>query len=107
MTVQSRDGSIPIIAGWHLLAQAEGEKNFMKEIRLTPEDLAERWKVPTTTLSQWRWNGKGPQFIRLGKHIVYRLQDVELFEEQKLRRDTTHTGYVLASKEETRTERRR
>lgn len=104
MTVQLRDVSIPIIAGWHLLAQ-QGEKNSMKEIRLTPEDLAERWKVPTTTLSQWRWKGGGPQFIRLGKHIVYRLQDIELFEEQKLRRDTTHTGYVLASKEETRTER--
>ena len=80
MTVQLRDVSIPIIA--------------------------ERWKVPTTTLSQWRWNGKGPQFIRLGKHIVYRLQDVELFEEQKLRRDTTRTGYVLSLKEETRIERR-
>lgn len=45
----------------------------MQEIRLALEDLAERW------------NGRDPEFLRLGKHIVYRLQDVELFEEQKLR----------------------
>lgn len=76
----------------------------MKETRLTPEDLAERWNIPTKTLSQWRWNGRGPEFLRLGKHIVYRLQDVELFEEQKLWRDTIPTVYELAFNEETKKE---
>lgn len=71
-----------------------------KEKHLKPEDLAARWGVPLTTLSQWRWNGRGPEFLKLGKHIAYRIRDVEIFEEQKLRRDTTCTGYELTSKEE-------
>ena len=71
-----------------------------KEKHLKPEDLAVRWGVPLTTLSQWRWNGRGPEFLKLGKHIAYRIQDVEVFEEQKLRRDTTCTGYSLAPKAE-------
>jgi predicted site-specific integrase-resolvase len=64
----------------------------MKEKRLTPEELAELWNVPLATLSQWRWNGRGPEFIKLGKRIMYRLQEVEVFEEEKLRRSTTRKG---------------
>lgn len=58
---------------------------------LTPKDLANRWSVSLHTLSQWRWNGKGPLFVKLGSRVMYRIQDVEYFEEQKLRRDTTQT----------------
>lgn len=72
--------------------------DFMKDYLLTPETLASRWQLPLATLSQWRWNGKGPEFIRLGKHILYRLEDVMIFEQQKRRRDTTRTEYQLASK---------
>ena len=70
-----------------------------KEIHLTPENLAERWNVPLTTLSQWRWNGRGPHYLKLGKRIAYRLQEVEDFEKTKLRRDTTCTGQALESSE--------
>ena len=61
----------------------------MTNVNLTPEELFERWNVPLATLSRWRWTGKGPKFMRLGKHIVYRLQDIERFEEAQVRRDTT------------------
>ncbi|MBY0501658.1 MAG: helix-turn-helix domain-containing protein [Alphaproteobacteria bacterium] len=64
----------------------------MKEKRLTPEELSELWNVPLATLSQWRWNGRGPEFIKLGKHILYRLQEVEVFEKEKLRKNTTRKG---------------
>jgi hypothetical protein len=64
----------------------------MKEKRLTPEELSELWNVPLATLSQWRWNGRGPEFIKLGKHILYRLQEVEIFEKEKLRKNTTRKG---------------
>ena len=60
----------------------------MKEKRLTLEDLAERWNVPLATLSQWRWNGLGSDYMKLGKHTVHRLQEIELSEERKLRRNT-------------------
>lgn len=63
----------------------------MQKMLLTPEDLLTRWEVPLTTLSQWRWNGKGPKYIKLGRHILYRLPDVERFEEKKLRQNTACT----------------
>lgn len=56
---------------------------------LTPQNLAERWSLAPHTLSQWRWSGKGPQYLKLGKRILYRLDDVETFEQNKLRRHTS------------------
>ncbi len=56
---------------------------------ITPEALAERWNLTIATLSQWRWNGRGPHYLKIGRRILYRLQDVEDFEECKLRSSTT------------------
>ena len=64
----------------------------MKEKRLTLEDLAERWNVPLATLSQRRWNGLGPDYMKLGKHTVHRLQEIEISEEGKLRQNITREG---------------
>jgi predicted site-specific integrase-resolvase len=55
---------------------------------LTPNDLAERWKLTPATLSQWRWNGKGPYFMKLGRRILYRIEDVENFEQEQRRQNT-------------------
>lgn len=62
--------------------------------KLTPKQLSELWDVPLATLSQWRWNGKGPEFIKIGKHIKYRKEDVARFELENLRKDTTCKGFV-------------
>lgn len=55
---------------------------------LTPEELSERWSLPLTTLSQWRWTGKGPYFSKLGKRIRYNLEDIIHFEEGIVRKNT-------------------
>ncbi len=57
---------------------------------ITPDTLAERWSITKTTLSQWRWNGRGPKYLKLGRRVMYRIQDIEEFEDQKVRRDTSH-----------------
>lgn len=44
---------------------------------LTPPELSEHLGVPVATLSQWRYLGKGPAFMRVGKHIRYRSEAVE------------------------------
>jgi hypothetical protein len=36
--------------------------------------------MSTRTLERWRWLRYGPAFLRLGKVVVYRLEDVEAFE---------------------------
>ena len=63
----------------------------MKSAFLTPDDLATRWSTTPNTLSQWRWNGRGPQFFKLGRRVLYKLQDVERFEEGKCYQNTSQT----------------
>lgn len=62
---------------------------------LTPDDLAERWNISSTTLKKWRWSGRGPKYVKIGRGALYRLQDIEKFEEQKLRCNTSQTDFNL------------
>lgn len=39
-------------------------------------DLAEILDVKTQTLASWRAENKGPDYVKLGKSIFYRKQDV-------------------------------
>ena len=47
---------------------------------LDQSGLAERWRVSMRTLEQWRWQGKGPRYLKIGGRVVYRVEDVEAFE---------------------------
>lgn len=64
----------------------------MNQNLITPQELSSRWTIGTKTLSQWRWSGKGPQFLKLGKRIMYRMQDVENFEKESLFKSTVQYG---------------
>jgi hypothetical protein len=44
------------------------------------EQLARRWNISPRTLERWRWQRKGPPYLRIGGRVVYRLDDVEAFE---------------------------
>ena len=63
----------------------------MNQNLMTPSVLANRWNIKIKTLSQWRWNGRGPQFLKLGRTVMYRRQDIEVFEQERLWSDTTHS----------------
>jgi hypothetical protein len=67
-----------------LIAEEQMNKNL-----ITPALLADRWNINVATLSQWRWNGRGPSYLKLGRRVMYRLQDVETFEDQHLRAHTS------------------
>lgn len=47
---------------------------------ITRPQLADRIKVPLTTLNQWATQGKGPRYARFGRHCRYRLSDVIAWE---------------------------
>ena len=47
-------------------------------------ELAQRWQISEATLERWRSQRKGPQFLRLGGQIRYRLADVESYELEKM-----------------------
>lgn len=55
---------------------------------LTIDELAERWKVHRGSLSNWRVQGKGPKFIKVGKTVLYPVSEVEGYEKQQLKGST-------------------
>ena len=52
---------------------------------LTQAALAKRWKVSPRTLERWRWLGRGPQYMKVGGQVRYRLPDIEAYEAAQLR----------------------
>lgn len=44
---------------------------------LSPAELAEMCGVPLGTVYRWNHNGTGPEVLHIGKHVRYRLVDVE------------------------------
>lgn len=43
---------------------------------LTPVEVGEYLGVPIGTLANWRYLGRGPAFIRFGRHVRYRATDI-------------------------------
>ena len=49
-------------------------------------DLSRRWKVSPRTLERWRWLKQGPEYLKVGGRVVYRVEDIEAFEVAQVRR---------------------
>jgi hypothetical protein len=47
---------------------------------LNQVQLARRWSISPRTLERWRWLKQGPAYLKIGGHVVYRLDDIEEFE---------------------------
>lgn len=54
----------------------------MEITHLNQYDLAKRWRMSQRTLERWRWQGIGPTYLKLGMRIVYRIADIEAFEQK-------------------------
>jgi predicted DNA-binding transcriptional regulator AlpA len=50
---------------------------------LSPDSLAERWKVPVKTIYHWNTTHSGPRFMKIGRHVRYRLRDVVAWENSR------------------------
>jgi hypothetical protein len=48
-------------------------------------ELSRRWRLSPRTLERWRYQGTGPQFLKVGGRVVYRLADIEAFEAEQVR----------------------
>ena len=59
-------------------------------MNLTTEELAARWKMSPQTLENWRSQGTGPKYIKLGDAksalVIYRLTDIEKWERKHERK---------------------
>ena len=43
---------------------------------LTPSALSKHLGIPVTTLANWRYLHRGPVYVRVGRHVRYRVEDV-------------------------------
>ncbi len=50
---------------------------------LAPKDLAEREGVPLATVHAWNRRRTGPRFMKIGRHVRYRLSDVIAWENSR------------------------
>lgn len=50
------------------------------ERHLSVKDLAEREGVPVGTVYTWNSKRTGPRYMKIGKHVRYRLADVIAWE---------------------------
>ena len=56
---------------------------------LTQKELSERIDTKESTLAQWRYLGRGPKFVRLGRKIFYRQQDIDAFIDANVHQSTS------------------
>jgi len=61
---------------------------------LNTEEAAKILKVKVATLEQWRWNGKGPRFLKLGRAVRYRQEDLAAFMEGNTCTSTAQANVV-------------
>jgi hypothetical protein len=54
---------------------------------LNQVQLSRRWSISPRTLERWRWLHQGPQYLKIGGRVVYRLEDVESFEVAQTKND--------------------
>jgi hypothetical protein len=57
--------------------------------RLNEKQLAERWQVSVRTLQAARVKGSGVPFVRIGRAVRYRMEDVLAYEEAQRRTSTS------------------
>ena len=51
---------------------SEAAKELLENRLLTPQDLEKEYGISTKTLANWRSQGKGPAYFKLGNSIRYR-----------------------------------
>jgi excisionase family DNA binding protein len=59
---------------------------------LRTEQAAKILDVTKSTLEAWRCRGGGPPFVRYGRAVRYREEDIERFIESKVRLNTSDPG---------------
>lgn len=64
----------------------------MKDEYLTAAEVGVKVRKSEAALAQWRYLGRGPKFIKLGRNIRYRASDVEAWLDQRTVQRTGEPG---------------
>ena len=69
----------------------------MSPTNLNQVELAARLKISPRTLERWRWTGEGPAFLKIGGRVIYRLEDVEAYENGRRCESTVQSVQLRAA----------
>lgn len=69
----------------------------MSVTHLNQVELAARLKISSRTLERWRWTGEGPAFLKIGGRVIYRLEDVEAYENGRRCESTVQSVQLRAA----------
>jgi hypothetical protein len=50
---------------------------------MSPPEVQRRFCIPVATLAYWRWARTGPRFYKVGRKILYGLEDIQGFLEAR------------------------
>ena len=67
-----------------LLLQAQEVPAEPSRDLLTEKMLADRWVCSVARLQRWRTVGEGPPYLKIVGKVLYRLKDIEAYEEASL-----------------------
>ena len=55
----------------------------------TTKEAAQRLGLTKSTLEAWRCRGGGPDFVKMGRSVRYRAEDLEAFLQKNVRSNTS------------------
>lgn len=76
----------------------QGDQLEARSTTVSPEHAADRLGVQPSTLANWRWNGAGPRYLKVGGRVRYRLHDLAEWLDSRARSSTSgRSGRAEAS----------
>lgn len=75
------------------IEEAGTVKTRSREILLTEEETASLLNLSKRTLQAWRGRGCGPRFIKVGRSIRYRSENVQEFVNENVHQSTSEDSY--------------
>jgi len=67
----------------------DGDRLEARVTTVSPESAAERLGVQPSTLANWRWNGAGPRYLKVGGRVRYRLHELAEWLDARARSSTS------------------
>jgi hypothetical protein len=67
----------------------------MSITHLNQVELSRRWSISPRTLERWRWLRQGPNYLKVGGRVLYRLDDIEAYETVHLHTASSAVGQQL------------
>ena len=76
------------------ISETRAERTDPEQRYMTAEQVTRELPVAKATLAKWRWNGTGPNYVKLGARVMYRRVDLDAWIASNTRSPAAadHTG---------------